>query len=117
LTGGYAELICQFWTSAPSFNACIQCTFSLPVAIERCCGINAYHAENCQLTNSDLETSGIATWLNHRSQVRVEWILHEKSRRQILYRDFIEEASKCYIDALQHDKVDIPGLVGVFTRS
>jgi hypothetical protein len=61
-------------------------------------------------------TSGIATWLNHRSQVRTEWILHEKSRRQTLYRDFIEEASKCYIDALQHDKADIPGLVGVYAK-
>jgi hypothetical protein len=61
-------------------------------------------------------TSGIATWLNHRSQVRTEWILHEKSRRQTLYRDFIEDASKCYIDALQHDKPDIPGLVGVYAK-
>lgn len=61
-------------------------------------------------------TSGIATWLNHRSQVRIEWILHEKTRRQTLYRDFIEEASKCYIDALQHDKADIPGLVGVYAK-
>ena len=61
-------------------------------------------------------TSGIATWLNHRSQVRVEWILHEKSRRQVLYRDFIEEAAKCYIDALQHDKPDIPGLVGLYGK-
>jgi hypothetical protein len=61
-------------------------------------------------------TSGIAAWLNHRSQVRIEWILHEKSRRQILYRDFIEEASKCYIDALQHDKPDIPELVGLYAK-
>jgi hypothetical protein len=61
-------------------------------------------------------TSGIAAWLNHRSQVRTEWILHEKSRRQILYRDFIEEAAKCYIDALQHGKADIPGLVGVYAK-
>jgi hypothetical protein len=37
-------------------------------------------------------TSGIATWLNHRSEVRAQWTLHEKSRRQNLYRDFIEEA-------------------------
>ena len=51
-------------------------------------------------------TSGMAAWLNHRSQLRTEWILHEKSRRQTLYRDFIEEASKCYIDALQHDKAE-----------
>ena len=61
-------------------------------------------------------TSGIATWLNHRSQVRTEWILHEKTRRQMLYRDFIEEAAKCYIDALQHDEADIPGLVGVYAK-
>jgi hypothetical protein len=61
-------------------------------------------------------TSGIAAWLNHRSQVRTDWILHEKSRRQSLYRDFIEEAAKCYIDALQHDEADIPGLVGLYAK-
>ena len=61
-------------------------------------------------------TSGIANWLNHRSQLRAQWLLHEKSRRQILYRDFIEEASKCYIDALQHGEADIPGLVGLYAK-
>ena len=61
-------------------------------------------------------TSGIATWQNHRSQLRAQWLLDEKSRRQILYRDFIEEASKCYIDALQHDEPDIPGLVGLYAK-
>src|SRR6201987_1841717 len=61
-------------------------------------------------------TSGIANWLNHRSEVRAQWILQEKSRRQILYSDFIEEAAKCYIDALQHDKADIPGLVGLYAK-
>jgi hypothetical protein len=61
-------------------------------------------------------TSGMAAWLNHRSQVRVEWALHEKSRRQTLYRDFIEDAAKCYVDALQHDKADIPGLVSLYAK-
>jgi hypothetical protein len=61
-------------------------------------------------------TSGIANWLNHQSQLRAQWLLHEKSRRQILYRDFIEEASKCYIDALQHPEADIPGLVGLYAK-
>jgi hypothetical protein len=61
-------------------------------------------------------TSGIANWINHRSQVRAQWLNHEKSRRQILYRDFIEEASKCYIDALQHDEADIAGLVGLYAK-
>jgi hypothetical protein len=60
-------------------------------------------------------TSGMAAWLNHR-QIRVEWILHEKSRRQILYKDFIEDAAKCYIDALQHDEADIPGLVDLYAK-
>jgi len=61
-------------------------------------------------------TSGIANWLNHRSQVRAQWLLHERNRRQVLYRDFIEEAAKCYIDALQHDEADIPGLVGLYGK-
>jgi hypothetical protein len=61
-------------------------------------------------------TSGIANWLNHRSQVRAQWILHEKTRRQILYKDFIEDAAKCYIDALQHDEADIPGLVSLYAK-
>lgn len=61
-------------------------------------------------------TSGIANWLNHRSQLRAQWLLHERNRRQILYRDFIEEAAKCYIDALQHDEADIPGLVGLYAK-
>jgi hypothetical protein len=29
-------------------NGCIQYAFSLLVTIERCCGINANHVENCQ---------------------------------------------------------------------
>jgi hypothetical protein len=61
-------------------------------------------------------TSGIANWLNHRSQLRAQWILHEKTRRQILYGEFIEEAAKCYIDALQHDEADISGLVGLYAK-
>jgi hypothetical protein len=61
-------------------------------------------------------TSGITNWLNHRSQIRAQWLLHDKNRRQILYRDFIEQASKCYIDALQHDEADIPGLVGLYAK-
>lgn len=45
-------------------------------------------------------TSGIATWLNQRSQVRAGQIAHEVARRQDLYRDFIIQASKSYAEAL-----------------
>src|SRR5258705_13180092 len=61
-------------------------------------------------------TSVAANWLNQKRQIRAQWLHHEKNRRQILYRDFIEEAAKCYIDALQHDEADIPGLVGLYAK-
>jgi hypothetical protein len=63
-------------------------------------------------------TSVAANWVSHRAQIRAQWLLHEKNRRQMLYRDFIDEASKCYIDALQHHEADagIPGLVGLYAK-
>jgi hypothetical protein len=63
-------------------------------------------------------TSVAANWLSHRIQIRAQWVQHEKNRRQILYRDFIEEASKCYIDALQHHEADadLPGLVSLYAK-
>ena len=61
-------------------------------------------------------TSGIANWRSQRNQIRTQWIIHEEPRREILYRDFIEEAAKCYIDALQRDKADIPGLVSLYAK-
>jgi hypothetical protein len=61
-------------------------------------------------------TSVIAGWLSQRLQVRAQWFARENNRRQVLYREFIEEASKCYIDALQHDDADIPGLVGLYAK-
>jgi hypothetical protein len=56
-------------------------------------------------------TSIIASLLAQKYQARVQWIIQEKVRRQELYRTFIDEASKCHVDALQHDKADIPSLV------
>ena len=61
-------------------------------------------------------TNVIANLLTHRIQARAQSFQHEKNRRQILYRDFIEDASKCYIDALQHDEADVPGLVGLYAK-
>ena len=48
--------------------------------------------------------------------MRSQWLNHERNRRQILYEDLIEEAAKCYIDALQHDEADIPSLVGLYAK-
>ena len=61
-------------------------------------------------------TSLIANLLTQRLQLSAQTLSHEKNRRQDLYREFIEEASKCYIDALQHGEADIPSMVGLYAK-
>src|SRR5215813_8390685 len=61
-------------------------------------------------------TSGLASWVIQRTQARAQWLAQEKLLRQELYKEFIEEASKCYIDALQHDNPDVPALVGLYAK-
>jgi hypothetical protein len=61
-------------------------------------------------------TSVIATWLTQRTQARAQRCAREQIWRQQPSKEFIEEASKCYIDALQHDKADIPGLIGLYAK-
>ena len=59
-------------------------------------------------------TSVLASWLTQHAQARAQWIAQDKLRRQELYKEFIESASKCYVDALQHDEADIPALVELY---
>jgi hypothetical protein len=61
-------------------------------------------------------TSGTATWLAHRTQARAQLLAQEKLSRHELYRDFIDEAAKCYVDALQRGEADLPALVGVYAK-
>jgi hypothetical protein len=61
-------------------------------------------------------TSATAGWLTQRYNAHAQWVANENLRRQDIYRDFIETASKCYIHALQHDEPDISGLVGLYTN-
>jgi len=42
--------------------------------------------------------------------------MQDRIHRQDLYKEFIEVASQCYIDALQHDKGDIPSLVTLYSK-
>jgi hypothetical protein len=60
-------------------------------------------------------TSIVGAWLTQQTQVTAQELTQDKLRRQELYREFIEDASKTYGDALQHDKTDI-ALVGIYTR-
>jgi hypothetical protein len=61
-------------------------------------------------------TSVLATWLSQRTQARLQWLTQDKTRRQELYKEFIENASRCYADAIQHDKPDFPALVALYAE-
>jgi hypothetical protein len=61
-------------------------------------------------------TTLLASWVAQRTQARAQWIAHDVARRQDLYKEFIEDASKCYVHALQHDEADIPALVGLYAK-
>jgi hypothetical protein len=61
-------------------------------------------------------TSLFASWLTQRTQVRAEWLAHDRARRQELYKDFIEDATKCYVDALQHNQPDLAALGNLYAK-
>jgi hypothetical protein len=61
-------------------------------------------------------TSGITSWLAQKSQSRVRLLAQDKVTREDLYKEFIESATQCYADALQHEKPDIPGLVNLYGK-
>ena len=61
--------------------------------------------------------SFLGSWLGQRHHARAQWLTHDKLRRQNLYKEFIEEASRCYIHALQHHKPDILVLVVLYAKT
>jgi hypothetical protein len=61
-------------------------------------------------------TSLLASWLSQRTHARAQWLGHEIIRLQDLYKEFIEDASQCYIHALQHDEAGIPSLVRLYGK-
>jgi hypothetical protein len=61
-------------------------------------------------------TSVFASWLTQHTQARAQWVAQDKMSRQKLYKDFIEEASNAYADALQHHKPDMSSLVTLYAK-
>jgi hypothetical protein len=59
-------------------------------------------------------TSLAASWVTQNAQARTEQIVQDKSRRQELYKMFIEEASKVYGEALMTDKAEITNIVNLY---
>ena len=47
-------------------------------------------------------------------QLRTQRLAHDIARREELYKNFIEEASKLYVDAFEHNENDLSKLVGLY---
>jgi hypothetical protein len=59
-------------------------------------------------------TSFASAWLNQERQDRATRLSQDKTQRQKLYKQFIDEASKLYADALVHEQAEISALVSVY---
>jgi len=59
-------------------------------------------------------TSLASAWLTQNRQHHAERLLQEKARRQKLYGQFIDRASKLYADALVHDEADMLALSSLY---
>ena len=59
-------------------------------------------------------TSLANSWAILHAQMKAQLLASSKSRRRKLYKQFIDEASRTYVDALVHDKLDISRLVGIY---
>jgi len=55
-----------------------------------------------------------ASWLTQQTQARTQQVIHKLTRREELYKDFIEEASKVYADSLVYEKLDVSQLVRLY---
>ena len=56
----------------------------------------------------------LASWLTHHTQFREKGREASWNRREKLYRAFIEEASKLYADAYQHEAPNLADLVSLY---
>src|SRR3954452_24950005 len=59
-------------------------------------------------------TSLASAWLTQYRQDRASRLSQDKARRQKLYKQFIDEASKLYADALVHDEAEVSALVSIY---
>jgi hypothetical protein len=58
-------------------------------------------------------TSFATSWLNQHKQTQARQISRDRRRRQTLYREFVEEASRLYADALEREDPQLSTLIGV----
>ena len=54
------------------------------------------------------------SWLTQQTQARGQQLMHKLTRQEDLYKEFIEEASRLYVDSLVHDSPNVPQLVRLY---
>lgn len=59
-------------------------------------------------------TSLTASWLTQRVQFSAQQLAHDIGRREELYKEFIEQASQSYADAIEHSEPDVSKLVRLY---
>jgi hypothetical protein len=59
-------------------------------------------------------TSLLTTSQSQRTQLNAQLRQHDLDRREQLYKDFIEEASRLYADAYEHDTAKVANLVKLY---
>jgi gas vesicle protein len=59
-------------------------------------------------------TSIATSWMGQQRQSKEQRLAREKVERQALYKQFIQEASKLYIDALEHNTTEIAKFVDIY---
>ena len=59
-------------------------------------------------------TSLGASWLTQRVQVTAQRVAQELNRREELYKDFMDEASAAFADALERSELDVAKLVRLY---
>ncbi|MGY4629977.1 hypothetical protein [Bradyrhizobium sp. USDA 4486] len=57
----------------------------------------------------------MSAWFSRRRRLRDRDHARSFEKRERLYKNFIEEASRLYADALVSDRAEIPQLVGLYT--
>jgi hypothetical protein len=59
-------------------------------------------------------TSIATSWLGQQRQTKEQRSARKKDELQALYKQFIQDASKLYVDALEHNTTEIPKLVDIY---
>jgi hypothetical protein len=59
-------------------------------------------------------TSIATSWMGQQGQTREQRRVKQKAERHELYKQFIQDASRLYVDALEHDTTEISKLVDIY---